>query len=63
MKTQYIIKDWAGNKPFGEMTFKDFEDAWDFISASLERRYGIPSSEAEEKMFDDAMGEYHVEEY
>lgn len=61
-KPMYIIKDWAGNKPCGDMTFKEFDDAWDHISSMLEKQYGIPSSEDQEKMFEDAMGEFEVEE-
>lgn len=28
---KFQIYDWAYNKPFGEMIFDDFEDAWGFI--------------------------------
>jgi len=30
-KTMWIIKDWAGNKPFPDKKFKTFQDAWEFI--------------------------------
>lgn len=61
-RPQYIIRDWAGNKPFGEKTFKDFDDAWDCIYRAIEQRYGIPCSDEQEKAFDVECGEYYVEE-
>ena len=62
MKPQYIIKDWVGNKPFGEKTFSDFEDAWSHVYSFVDRRYGIPQNEDQEKHIDEIINEYHVEE-
>lgn len=62
MKPQYMIKDWAGNLPFGEVRFSDFEDAWSYIYSWAEQRYGIPQSEDHERQFDSILGEYRVEE-
>lgn len=61
-KPLYIILDWAGNKPFGEKTFRDFEDAWDFLYGSLEKRLGIPQNEAQEQAFEEELEGFHVEE-
>lgn len=35
-KKTWIVKDWAGNYPFGRRTFHSFEDAWGFIREFLE---------------------------
>ena len=62
MKVQYIIYDWAGNKPFGDKTFNDFEDAWSYIYASCEQRYGVPQNEQQENELDQILGEFSVEQ-
>lgn len=35
MKPQFKIYDWAYNKPFGDITFRTFEDAWSFIYENI----------------------------
>lgn len=61
-RPKYIIKDWAGNKPFGDMIFTDFEDACSYLYGKIEQRYGIPQNEEQERMFELECGEYSVEE-
>jgi hypothetical protein len=51
----FIIKDWAGNYPFGRKTFPDFETAWGF----LYEQYSEVESEDE---FNAQMGEFYVEQ-
>ena len=51
----YIIYDWAGNKPFGDREFKEFEDAWEVVYEYVRKNY--PENE-----FEETVGEYHVDE-
>lgn len=45
----WVIKDWAGNFPFGSMEFKTFDAAEEYLSGKL-------------KDYDDERGEYSIEE-
>lgn len=56
-QTRWIIKDWANNTPFGDMTFDSFEDAWGHVYEYVEEQ-----SPKTEQDYDDYCGEYHVEE-
>lgn len=52
MKRDWMIFDWAGNKPFGEQRFDTFEDAWEHVFSHL----------AEIGDYDpESPGEYYVE--
>lgn len=50
--SQYIIKDWAGNRIKSDKSFDDFESAWDFILGELTD---------ELKLTEEDLGEYYVE--
>lgn len=39
METTYIIQDWAGNLVFQGKTFKDFDDAEEFLCERLGDNY------------------------
>jgi len=36
---KWIIQDWAGNLPFGNQTFDDFEDAEAYLCEFLDDTY------------------------
>jgi len=33
---RWIIWDWAGNRPFGNMEFDSWETAWEYIYANVD---------------------------
>jgi hypothetical protein len=54
---KFIIKDWTGKICFHGQTFDSFEDAWGF----LYEKYEHLKVGDDEKEYNEALGEYHVE--
>lgn len=48
MKQKFKIYDWAGNSVCGELSFKTFEDAWDYIYGELTDRLSLTDEDYQE---------------
>jgi len=46
---KFEIRDWAGNRPFGNLEFESFEQAWNYIE------------DFHEDADEDTLGEFFVE--
>lgn len=57
---KWIIQDWAGNYPFGDKKFKDFDSADEYLTLWIEKKY--PKTKDDEKAFSEERGEYEIVE-
>ncbi len=60
MKTQWIIKDWAGNTCFFGKTFKSFDDADLFLNQFICNTY--PDTVEDDERYSEEYSEYEIEE-
>ena len=59
-KQKWIILDWAGNDSFHGKTFKSFDDADDFLTMWIEKKY--PKTKNDEDAFVEERGEFQIVE-
>lgn len=57
-KKKWVIKDWAGNLPFGYRKFSSFEDADEFLTGFIEKKY--PKTKNDEDEYATERGEYEI---
>lgn len=54
----FVIEDWTGNRPFGNLAFDTFEGAWEYIYSHVDNSLFDKTQNEDDNVFQ----EYYVQE-